>query len=276
MSDNFHSIPVPDLYAHAEGHVAKKTNLSFKKLLILSILAGIFISFGGAFATLIATGGGAMPLGIVKILMGIAFSLGLVLVLVGGAELFTGSTILSIGLFNKSISWVTFLKNLTTVYLGNFIGSIFIALLFFFSREYTFGNGAFGQMMFSVANSKMHHTFSEAVILGILCNMLVCLAIWLSYSARNTTDKVLAILFPVTAFIAMGFEHSVANMYLVPVALFIKKFDVGFLLQYNIESESLLWSNFICHNLIPVTIGNLIGGAIIWWFVWAIYNKKDQ
>ncbi|MEI6498941.1 MAG: formate/nitrite transporter family protein [bacterium] len=276
MADNFHSTPVPDLYAHAEGHANKKVTHTFTNLLLLSILAGIFISFGGAFATLIAAGASNLPIGIVKTLMGIAFSLGLILVLVGGAELFTGSTIVSIGCFTKKVSIPAFIKNLFIVYIGNFIGSIFVAIMIYLSREYLMNGGAFGVTAFSIANTKMSHDFTEAIVLGVLANMLVCLAIWLSYSARNTTDKILALLFPVTAFVAMGFEHSVANMYLITIALFIKKFDGGFLIAKHIESASLTWSNFFIHNLLPVTIGNIIGGIVIWWFVWMIYGRKSD
>ena len=275
MSDNFHSTPVPDLYAHAEGHSNKKINKSFKKLLLLSILAGIFISFGGAFATLIAAGASSWPIGIVRTLMGVAFSLGLVLVLVGGAELFTGSTIISIGLFQRKVSIWAFVKNLAIVYVGNFIGSLFVAAMMFWAKDYALNNGAYGVAAFSIANAKMSHTFAEGIVLGILANMLVCLAIWLSYSARNSTDKVFAILFPVTAFVALGYEHSIANMYLIPIVLFVKKFDPSFLINYHIESSAITWSSFSSHNLLPVTIGNIIGGVLIWWFVWIIYGKKE-
>jgi formate/nitrite transporter len=276
MSDNFHSTPVPDLYAHAEGHANKKTKHPLGNLILLSIFGGIFIALGGAFATLISAGAATLPVGIVKTLMGIAFSLGLILILVGGAELFTGSTIIVIGWLQKKVSCLAFLKNLIVVYLGNFIGSLFIAGLIFLGREYSMNNGAFGVAAFSIANAKMGHGFVEALVLGILANMLVCLGIWLNYSARNTTDKIMAIVFPVTAFVAMGFEHSVANMYLIPIALFIKKFDPEFVLSKHIADSSLTWSNFFVHNLIPVTIGNVIGGILIWWFVWMIYGKKDE
>jgi len=276
MSDNFHSTPVPDLYAHAEGHSTKKTKHPFRKLALLSILGGIFIAFGGAFATLIGAGVSTLPIGITKTLMGIAFSLGLILVLVGGAELFTGSTIISIGWFKKTVSQLEFVKNLAIVYIGNFIGSIFIAALIFLGREYSMNSGAFGVAAFSIANAKMGHGFGEALVLGVLANMLVCLGIWLNYSARNTTDKIMAIVFPVTAFVAMGFEHSVANMYLIPIALFIKKFDPEFVISKHIADSSLTWSNFFVHNLVPVTIGNVIGGVLIWWFVWMIYGGKKE
>lgn len=276
MSDNFHSTPVPDLYAHAEGHATKKTGHPLLTLILLSVLGGIFIAFGGAFATLIGSGASTLPVGIIKTLMGIAFSLGLILVLVGGAELFTGSTIVVIGWLQKKVPCLAFLKNLFVVYLGNFFGSLFVAGLIFLGREYAMNSGAFGIAAFSIANAKMSHGFAEAIVLGILANMLVCLGIWLNYSARNTTDKIMAILFPVTAFVAMGFEHSIANMYLIPVALFIKKFDPEFLISKHIADSSLTWSNFFVHNLIPVTIGNVIGGILIWWFVWMIYGRKKE
>jgi formate transporter len=167
------------------------------------------------------------------------------------------------------------------VYIGNFIGSIGTALLVFFTRQYTFNSGAIGLVAINTAAGKLNLEFSQAIVLGILCNVLVCLAIWLSFSARSTTDRILAIIFPVTAFVAASFEHSVANMYFVPYGLFIKNFDPAFVASLTgkvMDLSGLTWINFFTRNLLPVTIGNIIGGAglvaVTYWFVY-LSRKRE-
>ncbi len=263
--------------ALAEVSAIKKASYSRKNSFVLAILGGAYIALGGIFATVAAVGAADfMSFGLTKMLMGVAFSLGLILVVVGGAELFTGSTLVSVAWLNREIKITDLIKNWTLVYLGNFLGAIIIAALLFLAREYLVANGAFGQTIFAIANSKMHHTFFEAVALGILCNVLVCLAIWLSFSGKNTVDKIVAIVFPVTAFIAMGFEHSIANMYLITEALLIKTFDPAFVVYNNINTFGLSWTNFFLHNLLPVTIGNIIGGVLIWLAYWYIYSNGRE
>ena len=168
-----------------------------------------------------------LPYGVARILIGLTFCIGLILVVVGGAELFTGNILIVIAWLSRKVGTRALLRNWVIVYLGNFVGSLGTAALVFFSRHYTFADGGIGEVALKIAASKMHYGFLQAVVLGILCNGLVCLAVWLTYSARSTGGKVVAIIFPVTAFVAASFEHSVANMYFVPFALFIKDFDFG-------------------------------------------------
>jgi formate/nitrite transporter len=166
------------------------------------------------------------------------------------------------------VSTTSLMQNWTIVYIGNFIGSIATAILVFASQQYLFGNGSVGQTALGIANSKMHLGFTQAIALGVLCNILVCLAVWLTFSARSTIDKIAAIIFPITAFVAAGFEHSIANMYFIPMGLLIKNLDPSFAAASNIDLSGLAWGAFLVNNLLPVTIGNIIGGSV---FVAAIY-----
>ncbi|HUM28201.1 MAG TPA: formate/nitrite transporter family protein, partial [Anaerolineales bacterium] len=165
------------------------------------------------------------------------------------------------------------------VYTGNFIASIATAALMFFTKQYTFGSNAVGVAALRIAVAKCDLGFVQAVALGILCNALVCLAVWLTYSARTTIDKILAIVFPITAFVAAGFEHSIANMYFIPIALFIKDFDPQFVAAVGDKVpnlELLTWQAFFIKNLIPVTIGNVIGGAVLVAAVYWVVFLRDK
>jgi formate transporter len=162
------------------------------------------------------------------------------------------------------------LKSWAIVYAGNFVGAAGTALLVFLSGVYRFGDGAWGGTALAIALAKMRLGFGQAVVLGVLCNALVCLAVWLTYSARSTTDRVLVVVPPISVFVAAGFEHSIANMYFVPLALLIRDFDPGAVAQ-GLPAEALSWGRFFAWNLVPVTAGNLIGGtllvALVYWFV---------
>ncbi len=258
---------------------AKKANLRFFRLLLLSILAGIYIALGAVFSAVSVTGMvGVWPYGFIRVWAGLTFCLGLILVVISGAELFTGNNLMVIGWLNKVITLKSLLRNWSIVFAGNFIGSIIIALLIFFSKIYTASNGDLGKLMLMLANNKTHFTFFTAFTLGILCNLLVCLAVWMTYSTSSTGGKILSILFPITAFIASGFEHSIANMYILPVGIIIKAWDPGFVSSLQIDLSTLTWSGFLLKNLLPVTLGNILGGA---GFVGLIYSviyplkKKD-
>jgi formate/nitrite transporter len=166
--------------------------------------------------------------------------------------------------------------------MGNFVASIATAVLMFFTKQYTFGSDAVGIAALKIGVAKCDLGFIQAIALGILCNALVCLAVWLTYSARTTVDKIVAIIFPITAFVAAGFEHSVANMYFIPYALLVKGFDPEFMAKIGDKVphlEALTWRAFFINNLIPVTIGNIIGGAVlvaaIYWVVF-LREKKVQ
>jgi formate transporter len=238
----------------------------------LAVLAGAFIALGSVFATTVAAGtSGALPYGLVRLLVGSVFSLGLILVVVGGAELFTGNNLIVMAWASRKVGTRAMLRNWAIVYFGNFVGSIGTAGLVVLSRQYTFGGGAVGAAALSIAGGKVGFGFVQALVLGILCNALVCLAVWLSFSARSTIDRIAAVLFPIAAFVAAGFEHSIANMYFIPVGLFLKAVDPAFVAASAIDVTGLTWSAFFLANLIPVTLGNVIGGsllvAVTYWFV---------
>src|SRR5512135_2319447 len=208
----------------AEGVGVKKANLDFWSMLTLAVLAGAFIAAGALFSTTVTTGGEVLFYGATRLLAGLVFCLGLILVVVAGAELFTGNNLIIMAWARGHVSTAKLLRNWGIVYLGNFIGGFATALLMFATQQYMFAKGAVGLNALTVANTKCGYAFVQAVALGIMCNALVCMAVWLCYSARSTTDKILAIIFPISAFVAAGFEHSVANMYFIPMGIFIKDF----------------------------------------------------
>lgn len=275
---SFDALLPPAMAQKAEDAGVAKAKLGFWRMFALAILAGAFIALGAIFATTVTTGGsGALPFGVVKLLGGLVFCLGLILVVVAGAELFTGNNLIVMAWANGKVTTGRLLRNWAIVYVGNFVGSILTAVMMFLSGQYTFGNGELGLNALNIANAKVNLGFGQALMLGVLCNALVCLAVWLCMSARTTTDKILAIIFPITAFVAAGFEHSVANMYFIPMGLFIKSganapFWGGGLAFTAADYANLTWSNFIWANLLPVTIGNIIGGAgmvgLVYWFIY--------
>ncbi|MBN1667192.1 MAG: formate/nitrite transporter family protein [Anaerolineales bacterium] len=258
-----------EMARRAEYIGVSKAEAPALRMFALSLLAGAFIGMGAIFATTIATGAsGVLTFGVTKLLVGLVFCLGLILVIVGGAELFTGNNLIVMAWASRKVTTKALLRNWVIVYVGNFIGSVGTALLVYLSKQHTFGGGAVGQTALSIANGKVALGFVQAIMLGILCNALVCLAVWLTFSARSTVDKIAAIIFPITAFVAAGFEHSVANMYFIPIALFIKDFDPAFVAASGLDLSNLTWATFLINNLLPVTIGNVIGGSV---FVAAIY-----
>lgn len=268
-----------EMATRAEYVGVRKAEMPIFTMLMLSILAGAFIALGAIFATTVAAGGMSVtaadgsaafttgfPYGVTRLLSGLVFCLGLILVVVGGAELFTGNNLIVMAWASGKVSGRALLRNWVVVYLGNFIGSIGTAILMFFTKQYTFGSDAVGIAALRIAVGKCDLGFVQAVALGILCNALVCLAVWLSYSARTTLDKILSIIFPITAFVAAGFEHSIANMYFIPYALLVKMFDPAFMAQVSDKVPNLdllTWDAFFLRNLFPVTIGNIIGGAVL-------------
>jgi formate/nitrite transporter len=278
----------PAMAARAEQIGVKKATTNAVSLFVLAVLAGAFISLGAIFATTIGAGGmtindaegvkafsTGLPYGVVRLLSGIVFSLGLILVIVGGAELFTGNNLIVMAWANRKVRTRDLLRNWAIVYCGNFVGAFATALLMFLTTQYTFGGGAVGLAALNTASAKAGLEFVPALALGIMCNALVCLAVWLTFSARTTTDKILAIVPPITAFVAAGFEHSIANMYFIPIGLFIQAGapDSFWTAIHKTAADfpSLTWQNFI-NNLIPVTIGNIIGGVVlvgaVYWFVY--------
>lgn len=273
-----------EMAERAETVGVKKAGLDFWTMFMLAVLAGAFIALGAIFATTataITPGGAALPFGVSKVLSGLVFSLGLILVVVAGAELFTGNNLIVMAWASGKVTTAKLLRNWVIVYIGNFIGSVVTALLVLAARQYAAGGGAIGLNALSIANAKVQLGFGQAIALGILCNALVCLAVWLTFSARSTTDKILAIIPPISAFVAAGFEHSIANMYFIPMGLLIKS-TAGPEFWASIgttpaDYPMLTWGNFFVRNLLPVTIGNIIGGALLVGAVyWFIYLRKVE
>ncbi len=285
------AFPPAKMAARMEDVGVNKAKLNFPTQAALAILAGAFIGCGAIFATTVGAGtiainnaegakvlSTALPYGVVRLLQGLVFCLGLIAVVVAGAELFTGNNLIVMAFASGKVKLGALVRNWVIVYFGNFAGSLLTVLVMFFSKQYIMGNGAVGLNALNIANSKCNLGFVQAVALGIMCNALVCLAVWLCSSARSTTDKILAIIFPISAFVAAGFEHSIANMYFVPIGLLIKGFvpaDSAFWSNIGktaADFQYLTWGAFFVKNLIPVTIGNIIGGAgfvgLAYWFAY--------
>ena len=269
----------PEIAAKAEDIGAAKGELPLFQMFLLAILAGAFISMGCVFFVTTVTGAQGLAFGVKQMLGGLAFCLGLVLVVIGGAELFTGNTLLIMATVSRKLSLSRLLLNWAVVYAGNFAGSLLTAYLMFLSQQYNMAGGAVGDTMLAIATAKCELALIPALVRGIYCNALVCLAVWLTYSCRTTTDKIMAILFPITAFVAAGFEHCVANMYLIPVGLFLKAGEPARAMPPE-AFEALTWRNFLVANLLPVTIGNIIGGAVFvgaaYWLIYCLPTRRRR
>ena len=272
---HFDALLPPEMATRAEDIGARKAQLDTVSLFALAVLAGAFISLGAIFATTVSAGAGDLPFGLVRLLAGLAFSLGLILVIIGGAELFTGNTLIVMAWASGKASSRLVLRNWSIVYVGNLVGALGTAAVMFVSGQYSFGEGSVGLAALTIGNAKAGLEFVPAIALGMMCNALVCLAVWLTFSARTTTDRILAIVPPIAAFVAAGFEHSVANMYFIPEAIAIRSFAPdGFWTAIDrvpADFPGLTVEGFVA-NLLPVTIGNVIGGAvmvgIVYWFVY--------
>ena len=259
MAFEFDAYTPAQIATRIEDSGVKKAALPFRQTLVLGVLAGAFIALGALFYTLALTGS---PLGFgpSRLVGGVAFSLGLVLVVVGGAELFTGNNLIVMAWADRKITGARLLRNWGIVYLGNFIGALGTVVLVVLSGVFDLADGEVGKTAAAIAVAKLDLSLTEAFFRGVLCNVLVCLAVWLCFAARSVTDKILAILLPITAFVGLGFEHSVANMYVIPVTMMAGDMDwqlAGFL-----------------RNLVVVTLGNIVGGgglvALVYWLVYGV------
>lgn len=237
----------------------RKARLAFVPTFALAVLAGAFIAFGAMFYTVTVTGS-ELGFGPTRLIGGAAFSLGLILVIIGGAELFTGNSLIVIAWANRDITTTALLRNWAIVYCGNLFGAVATAGLVHLSGSLTAGGGAVGETALAIAAAKLSLDPGQAFLRGILCNVLVCLAVWMCFAAHSVSGKVLAILFPITAFVSLGFEHSVANMYLLPVAMLHGgQADLGALVA----------------NLAVVSAGNVVGGGLLVALVyWVIYLRR--
>jgi formate/nitrite transporter len=239
-----------------------KVTSPWLSVFVLGILAGAYIGFGGLLSTTVTFDLAAQAgVGLTKFLAGSAFSLGLMLVVIAGAELFTGNNLMVSSVMTKDISFNTMSKRWGLVYVANFIGSIVLAFVFYFSGLWKTGNGALGSAAVGIAFTKVNLGFVEVLIRGIGCNWLVCLAVWMALAARQTIGKIFAIYFPIMGFVAIGFEHCIANMYFIPTGIFLHQW-AGIAAPVAFDPSSLSWVTFLWKNLLPVTIGNIIGGAV--------------
>ncbi len=272
MTGKLYYDPPEILAVTIEKGIIKAGNPLYKQL-ILGFMAGAFIAFASEGSNMAAFGFLIKPelYGLGKCVAGLIFPVGLMLVLLAGGELFTGNNLITAAYMDKKVPFFSMMKNWLTVYIGNFIGSIFIAFLIVKSGQLSHGANLLGGVTIKIAYSKISLTFVQAVFLGILCNWLVCLAVWLCYGSKDMTGKLLATFFPIWLFITSGFEHSVANMYYIPAGIMAKAIP-EYAAASHISAEmlaSLNWYTFFVHNLIPVTLGNIIGGTF---FVACLYS----
>jgi formate/nitrite transporter len=281
--------PVPSIEDKAPQTIAetvartvgvKKTTSPWLTVLVLGILAGAYIGFGGLLSTTVTYDmAGSFGTGFSKFMGGAVFSVGLMLVVIAGAELFTGNNLMITSTLAREITFGTMLKRWGLVYVANFIGSLILAALFFFSGLWKTGGGALGATAVKIAYGKVSLPFSEALFRAIGCNWLVCLAVWMALAARQTIGKIFSIFFPIMAFVAIGFEHCIANMYFIPVGIFLRSW-AGIPAPDGIDPGILHWGSFAVKNLIPVTIGNIIGGGIFvgmsYWGAFLRQPKSEQ
>ncbi|MEL4503586.1 formate transporter FocA [Luteococcus sp. H138] len=260
-----------------DGSTAK-VNAPAAKTFMLALTGGTFIGIGMLFFLTSQIGAAAMPLGMAKVVGGLVFTVGLALVVLTGAELFTGSTLALGARTVGRVSWGQVLRNWAIVYVGNFFGALTLAGLIWLGGSWESGKGALGLGALKAADAKCSHTIVEAIALGILCNLLVCLAVWLTYAGRTATDKIIALTLPIAMFVACGFEHSVANMFLLPFAMMLKTWaPASFWAETATSADAfshLSWTGIFTSNILPVTVGNIIGGGIMIGVFYTIVHKK--
>ena len=273
---------LPDAIALASEKVGvKKAHQSFRIQFLLAALGGAFVGLGALFAMITISGAeGMMSYGLTRLLMGVTFSLGLLLVVIAGAQLFTSDCLMVMAWASGKLKTGRMFRVWTTVWLGNFAGSVALAVLIFMSGHYMAGKGEVGATALYLASYKSMLAPEKAFFAAILCNVLVCLAVWLTLSARSLTDKVLAILFPISAFVAAGFEHCVANMFFIPYGLMIKLFapEAFWATEAGMRVAGLeIPLDLFARNMVLVTLGNWVGGAVLVGAVyWLIYRRPAQ
>lgn len=259
-----HLKPSEILEAIMNGAVVK-ASMPLKKMIIFGLFAGAYIAFAGAGANMAAFNLLASPetFGLGKILSGTIFTAGLMLVVLGGAELFTGNTTMVAAAMDRRITAAAMLKNWIIVYICNFIGSVLIAFMVYYSGGLNAGEGMLGAVTVKIAAGKVNMDFGAALVSGIMCNWLVCMAVWLSTGAQTTVGKIFSIFFPIWLFVTAGFEHSVANMFFIPAGIMAAG-SPSFSALSGASAEALAnlsWIGMLVNNLLPVTIGNIIGGG---------------
>jgi formate transporter len=246
-----------------------KARLATLPLLMLGVLAGAFIGLGAMFFTLVKSDP-TLSFAISAVLGGLVFSTGLLLVVVAGAELFTGNNLLVMAWADGKISTLEVLRNWVLVCGANFVGAAGLALLVFASGHTDLNGGAIGQQVVKIALAKQSLSVEQAFFRGVLCNVLVCMAVWMAMAGRSVTDKMVAIVLPITAFVAAGFEHSIANMYLMPLAMLIQTADPA-----SIALNAVTWRG-MATNLVPVIAGNLVGGSVLVGLAYHVIYRRGR
>ena len=255
----------------AEKYVAvgkSKASLPVSRMFVLAIFAGMFISIAGASATIASSA--VDNASISRLINSLIFPAGLVMVVLAGSELFTGNCLVLISVIKKEVKVLSFLKCLAVVYIGNLVGSLLVTLLFVYGHTPDLYEGALAQTLVTTAAAKTSLSFQDAFIRGILCNFLVCIAVWITAGGQNAVDKVVGLYPPIFVFVLGGYEHCVANMFYIPAGIMCAS-------EYGIAAEGLNWGAFFINNLIPVTLGNIIGGAVVvgmgYWFAYLKGSK---
>ncbi len=246
-----------------------KARLPLLSMLLLGILAGAFIGLGALYFVIVKSDA-SLSFAVSQLLSGLAFSLGLILVIVAGAELFTGNNLLAMAWADKQITSYELLKNWLVICVANFLGATGLAVLVFLSGHTEMNGGAIADKYLLIAAAKCSLPFWSAFFKGVLCNVFVCLAVWMALAGRTVIDKAVAIVFPISAFVAAGFEHSIANMYIVPLAMLIKTFGSS-----TIIADSVSWMGLLT-NLVPVILGNLIGGSVLVGLIYHVIYRREQ
>ncbi|MCK4309651.1 MAG: formate/nitrite transporter family protein [Candidatus Atribacteria bacterium] len=271
----------------APGGIAKaivgvgkaKTSLSVMQMVILGILAGAFIGFGSELATMVSFDMSKfLGVGFTKFIFGSVFSVGLILVVIAGAELFTGNSLIFVSVLSGDVKFGKLLNNWFWVYVANFIGSLLLVWIMYASGLWKTGDFGVGAKALAIANGKVNLAWGAAFARAIGCNWLVCLAVWLAVASKDVVGKIFAIYFPIMAFVASGFEHSIANMYFIPMGILLKNnADVVAAAGLSGKLANLTWGGFFVDNLIPVTLGNIVGGALfVSALYWAVYLKDKK
>lgn len=259
----------------AEDNAVHKATKNQFYSFISAITAGAYISIAFVFYTTTQVGAEALPWGIAKLVGGIAFSLGIIMCVVFGAELFTSTTMTIIAKVSKRVELMLILRNWACVYCGNFLGALLIVCLVWLSGEVMNAHGQWGLTILKTAQHKIHHTWLETFSLGIFCNLMVCIAVWMAYAGKSLADKALIMILPIAMFVSSGFEHCVANMFMIPMGIFVYHFaSPEFWVSIGIDMtqySDLTVTNFLIKNLIPATLGNIVGGAffigLVQWFL---------
>jgi len=257
-----------------------KTKYTIPKMLLLGVLAGMFIALAGVGSTIAPATVASASLA--KLVGAAVFPTGIIMVVIAGSELFTGNCLLIIPVMQREIKIRAMIKNWVFVYIGNFIGSLIIALLTVYGGTFSLFTNAASVNLIKTAVSKVSLSFTDAMFRGILCNFLVCIGVWMAFAAKDVVGKIAALFLPIMLFVLSGFEHSVANMFFIPAGLFAS-YSPAYLTAYTTATGAsgvgaLTWGTLFTKNLIPVTIGNIIGGAVFvglaYWYIYLHEAKK--